>query len=129
MPRYGTVHVTQNPTTPRSAAYVSPERQPVFSRPYDLEDMVGEESPAFVYTKGGGIERVVAVLRTPGTGTQTLVSLLKNGVEFGQVSIPVGEKMAELFIEQDFEFGDQFTVKVLTAGTGATDITIIGDPK
>lgn len=126
--KYGTVHITQNPTEPRNAAYVAPERQPVFSRPYDLEDMVGEESPAFVYTKGGGIERVVAVLRVAGT-TNTVVSLLKNGVQFETVTIPAGEKVADVFIDQDFEFGDQFTVKVTTAGTGAADITLIGDPK
>lgn len=126
--KYGTVHITQNPSTPRSAAYVSPERQPVFSRPYDLEDMVGEESPPFVYTKGGGIDRVVAVLRVVGT-TASVVSLKKNGDEFGTVTIPANEKVGEEVLDQEFEFGDQFTVSVTTAGTGAADITVIGDPK
>lgn len=128
MTRYGAVHITQNPTTPRSAAYVSPERQPVFSRPFDVEDMVGEESPAFVYTKGGGIERVVAVLRVAGT-TSTVVSLRKNGVEFDTITLLAGDTVADLFVDLDFEFGDQFTVAVTTAGTDAADITVIGDPK
>lgn len=126
--KYGTVHITQNPTTPRSAAFTPPERQPVFSRPFDLEDMVGDESPAFVYTKGGGIERVVAVLRVVGT-TESVISLLKNGVEFETITIPAGDRAADVLVDQDFEFGDQFTVAVTTAGTDAADITVIGDPK
>ena len=126
--KYGTVHIAQHPTTPRSAAFVSPERQPVFSRALELVDTEDEESPAFVYTKGGGIDRVVAVLRVAGT-TDTVVSLRKNGVEFEQITILANENIADLFVDQDFEFGDQFTVCVVTAGAGVLDITVIGDPK
>lgn len=125
----GTSYIAQNPSAPQTPAFVPPPRQPVFSHAFELDGFVDEESPPFVFTLTGGITRVVAAVRVPTTSGTITVALRKNGVQFGTITIPATEKIAELAIQEDFAFGDQFTVKLTATGVGASDLTVIADPR
>lgn len=124
----GVSTVRQNTGPPQSAGYVPPQRQPVFSRPFLLSDALNNESPPWVFILSGHLVRFVAAVRVAGS-TDTVVSMRLNGVQFTTITIPAGVNTGQVVIDQPFSETDFLTTIITSAGVGASDITIIGDPR
>lgn len=81
-------------------------------------------SPPWRFKNGARVEKVVAALGTAGT-SNTVITLNKNGVAFGTVTLGPGVTFTTQTFNELFNAdSDYLTVSITTAGSGAANLMV-----
>lgn len=111
------------PTLNRYPPVVTPTEIVSFFLPGLISDFAGKPSGVYIPGSGRRLTQIQNVLRIAGS-TDTVVQVLKNGVEGARYTIPNGSVSLRVVTSITMaDTVDQFGFAILTAGVGATDLT------